>query len=144
MNRLFQSGLPLLFVTLAFFSALNSGAVAGKLDPMSAMSQSADGNKIQLGEDLGQMDDIGNEDSKTFLEKCLKVFGHPAFCHCVSGRLVSGTTFDNYVKFLLTPKAVLLYAKSSQTRRKAIDAAEVAKNSCVRSSFAVAGKAKPR
>lgn len=67
--------------------------------------------------------------------QCLRAFGDPDFCTCLSEELPVGASFANYVRVVTTAKEDLAYAGLSKDDKQAVDNIIAAREACVRKAY---------
>lgn len=68
-------------------------------------------------------------------DQCMNAFGREKFCSCVADGLSSGTTFEQYVHTLVTPKSKLGYDTMTTVQKKTVDDIISLRENCVEKGF---------
>jgi hypothetical protein len=69
--------------------------------------------------------------AREFQYRCLQVFGHAVYCHCVNGRRPEGVDFDAFVLFTSRTREELGYERLGELERKLVDDTRMARVECV-------------
>ena len=66
---------------------------------------------------------------------CLKAFGYPPFCECISSSLPMGIAFQGYAYVLTSSKEELKYDTLKKADKQVVDATYATRDKCVNQIF---------
>jgi hypothetical protein len=111
--------------------ACDSGALIAQQKPLTLEQleqlQTFDEARNSLDR-LRAMVEIGTREKRT---QCIRAFGAPGFCECLTTNLPVGASFQGYVQIVTTTKTDLQYQSLSVEDRKMVDAVTKARETCV-------------